>query len=212
MDVSSYAPDWDTLKEVVEAMHRYAIPSPSPTDPLFALLLSHVHRPGGAQDVYALSAQFGPHALAVASSEHLLSLDLSTVSDEWADRCGAIYLKRMFFLHLGRIQALKRIVLVPLTLHASRAGCNRDEQQHNVLRPWMFATAQLVVEAKYVHSSHVIFPYGNTSIYRADLSPSLIEGRLNPIVYRCSCSQCAEIMSARIKAITQEWSSVKRTI
>ncbi|KZV98652.1 hypothetical protein EXIGLDRAFT_727373 [Exidia glandulosa HHB12029] len=192
MDVSAYTPDWDTLKEVVEAMHRYAIPPPPPTDPLFALLLSHVHRPGGAQDVYALSAQFGPNALAVASSEHLLSLDLSTVSDEWADRCGAIYLKRLFFLHLGRIQALKRIVLVPLTPHTPMAGCNRDEQQHNVLRPWMFATAQLVAEAK------------------ADLSPSLIEGRLNPVVYRSSCSKCAEVMSARIKAITQEWSNVKR--
>ncbi|KZV85587.1 hypothetical protein EXIGLDRAFT_681709 [Exidia glandulosa HHB12029] len=194
LDVTPYAPDWDTLKEAIEVMHRYAVPPPSPPEPLFALLFSHVHRPGGAEDLYVLSAQFGPNALAVSASEHLLSLDLSSITDEWAAQCGAIYLKRLFFLHLGRIQALKRIVAVPLALHAPRAGCSRGDQQQNVHGPWTYAVAQLIADA------------------RPDLPISLIEGRLNPLAYRSSCAQCAEIMTARIRAIKQEWSNVKRTI
>ncbi|KZV97301.1 hypothetical protein EXIGLDRAFT_642388 [Exidia glandulosa HHB12029] len=194
LDIVPYTPNWSMLEEGTEAMRRYAIRPPTPTDPLFTLLLSQVHRPGGAQAVYALAAQCEFDALAVAASEHLLSLDLSSITDEWATQCGPVYIKRLFFLHLGRTEALKRIVSASPTLHVPWPGCSRDEQQQNILRPWSFAVAQLIAEA------------------RPDVPNSLIETRLSPVAYRSTCVECSELVAAHIRAITQEWSNVKHTI
>jgi len=43
----------------------------------------------------------------------LLSYSLASLTNELAVKMGPLYLKRLFFLHLGRIEALKRLLLPP---------------------------------------------------------------------------------------------------
>lgn len=61
-------------------------------------------------ELYALAAHFDLLDLAVQTSPHLLALPLSILTDPIVERMGAIYTKRLFFLHLGRADALKRIL------------------------------------------------------------------------------------------------------
>lgn len=51
------------------------------------------------------------HAVYALAAHH--ALDLSTIIDAWGARCGAVYLMRLFVLHLGRTAALKRILAPP---------------------------------------------------------------------------------------------------
>ena len=73
--------------------------------PLYGLILSHA--PSRPLDVYTFAAGQGLEELAVACSSHLLGLPLYSISDKSAMEMGPVYLKRLFFLHLGRVDALK---------------------------------------------------------------------------------------------------------
>ena len=69
------------------------------------------HRPTnimatGPLEVYALGSRLGLTDLAQRASPHLLSMKLANLSDEMAERTGAVALKKLFFLHLGRIDAV----------------------------------------------------------------------------------------------------------
>jgi hypothetical protein len=66
--------------------------------------------------MYALAAQHKLEQLAIAVSPSLLSFDLATLTDDLVGRMGAVYLKRLVFLHLGRSAALKRLLSPPLKL------------------------------------------------------------------------------------------------
>lgn len=143
-----YAPTWATLERAVAAMDRYAVPLPRPTDPLFIALLANLQRPGGALDLYCLAAHHSLESLAVAASAHLLSLELNTLTDAWAAHCGAVYLNRLFLLHLHRTDAIKRILSVPPAQHAHTPGCIEEDKQRDVARPWALAVAMLIMEAR----------------------------------------------------------------
>ena len=62
---------------------------------------------------YALAASHDLYSLAVPISSHLLSYPLHMLTDELAEKIGPVYLKRLFFLHLGRLDALRRLLLPP---------------------------------------------------------------------------------------------------
>lgn len=193
LDPTAYAPDKATLVRALDALIRYGLPWPDPVvNPLmFALLL----RTCGAQEVFALAAERNLESLAVGASAHMLAFSLSSVTDEWAVRIGPVYLRRLLFLHLGRVDAFKRILTSqPLPQHAHTPGCGPTDKQANVVAPWNLAIAQLIADA------------------RPDLSSMAVESRLNPIAYRCACAQCAEMVTARVRSIITEWDAVKRTI
>ncbi|EJD36563.1 hypothetical protein AURDEDRAFT_74047, partial [Auricularia subglabra TFB-10046 SS5] len=187
------APDWGTLTRALAAsVERYGLPPLAGTEALHFALLAHVHRPGGATEVYALAARHGVEPLAVAASEHLLSLDLSTIDDDFARAVGAVYLKRLFFLHLGRVEALKRILsAAPGPLHPPTTACTPETRQRDVTLPWAVTITHLTAEA------------------RPDMPGSQIEAALNPIAYRCACVQCSQAVTARIQAVLLEWSTIK---
>ncbi|TRM68077.1 hypothetical protein BD626DRAFT_110649 [Schizophyllum amplum] len=194
MTCAHYSPAFDTLVTAIHRLPAYGVSVRThlaPGSPLYNLLLCH--SPLRPLESYALAAQYDLFDLAQATSSHLLSLPLYTVSDEMAQRIGPVYLKRLFFLHFGRTEALKRLLLQPPHPHAPTPWCDFTEQK-KLVRAWALATAYLAWEA------------------RPDLSTSVIESSLNPLAEHLSCDECLKTLTERIKNLLIQWSLVKRTI
>lgn len=148
MSCAHYSPSASTLLTATDALATYGVPPAkhaAPGTPLFELLLAHA--PAAPLEFYALAGAHGLHALAVPVSAHLLGFPLVEISDEAAEKMGAIYLKRMVFLHLGRVDALKRLLLPPPPQHSATLECDYIEQK-KVTRAWALASAYLAWDAR----------------------------------------------------------------
>jgi len=95
MSAHHFAPTIETLTNALTAVRtHYAFFSPphlaSMTCSLFSLFVDYAIRGGieSAKQVYCIAAQEHLEPLAVASSEQLLSLDISTITDEWCNLIG----------------------------------------------------------------------------------------------------------------------------
>ncbi|KIY51625.1 hypothetical protein FISHEDRAFT_64148 [Fistulina hepatica ATCC 64428] len=191
LSVAHYSPSFETLSSAIGRFPVYGI-SPKtriiPSSPLFALLMSHA--PLRPMDVYSLAATYDMFDLAQATSAHLLSLSLSTITDEVAEQMGAVYLKRLFFLHFGRAEALKRALTQPPHPHPPTRTCDFAEQKR-LTRAWTLATAYLAWDS------------------RPDLSPTTIESSLHPLADLLTCEDCRRSMLERTKALLVQWSLVK---
>ncbi|KAH9921274.1 hypothetical protein B0H21DRAFT_701705 [Amylocystis lapponica] len=191
MSCSHYSPSVDTLIATVDALTKYGIPVKShvvPSTPLYSAILAQA--PLAPMQTFALAAKYDLYELAVPISAHLLSFPLSALTDEQAEQMGPIYLKRLFFLHLGRIDALKRLLLPPPHPHAPTSTCDFIEQK-KLTRAWALASAYLAWDA------------------RPDLSTSSMESALCPLAEHLSCEVCRSSLGERIKQLIIQWSVVK---
>lgn len=148
MSCAHYSPSFSHLVTAVRRLPYYGIPPKSrivPTTPLYSLLLSHA--PLRPIELYALAARYDLYEVAVATSSHLLSFPLSTLTDEMADAIGPVYLKRLFFLHFGRSDALKRVLLNPPHPHPPTQWCDFSDQK-KLTRAWALASAYLAWDAR----------------------------------------------------------------
>ncbi|CCM03309.1 uncharacterized protein FIBRA_05437 [Fibroporia radiculosa] len=148
LSAAQFVPSFETVSVALNAMVKYGI-SPvrfiTPAMPLYALILSLApHQP---IEAYALAAAHDLYGLAVAISPHLLSFTLSSLTDELVVRIGPIYLKRLFFLHSIRMEALKKLLLHPPRPHPETVNCY-GEQQLRLTRVWALASAHLVWDAR----------------------------------------------------------------
>src|ERR1700761_334873 len=108
LDCAHYAPSFECLCNTVKTMTKCGYDYKAyitHKSHLYNVILSHA--PSRPLDVYAFAASHGLEELAIATSSHLLSLPLPTLTDKMCCDIGPIYLKRLFFLHLGRVDALK---------------------------------------------------------------------------------------------------------
>ena len=194
MSCSHYAPSFESLSSAVAALPKYGISVQQfivPSTPLYTLLLSYA--PLHPIEVYALAAKYDAYDLAVTTSSHLLSFSLASLTDEMAAQMGPKYLKRLFFLHLGRLEVLKRLLLPPPPPHASTDRCNFEDQKR-LTRAWGLASAYLAWDA------------------RPDLSTSAIQSALGTLEGQLSCNLCRESFRERLNNIIVQWSVIKRTI
>jgi len=148
MSCAQYSPSFDILVTAVNRLLAYGIMPKTriaPSAPLFSLLLSYA--PLHPLDLYALAATHDLYDLAVSTSSHLLSFPLASLTDEMAGRIGPVYLKRLFFLHFGRSDALKRVLLPPPHPHAPTPDCDFTEQK-KLTRAWALASAYLAWDAR----------------------------------------------------------------
>ncbi len=140
---ASYNPSFETLVCAVDRLPLYGLAPHvliTPDNHLFRLLYSHApHHP---IEAYMLAAHHHLDELAVLVSGHLLSFKLDSLTDEMAVRMGARYLKRLFLLHLNRMQRLKEILIVQPPAHGA-AGCKADPQ-----RAWALAAASVVNDVR----------------------------------------------------------------
>lgn len=140
---AEYGPNFNTLMQAVDSMKIYGVTVKAviaPSTSLYNILLTHVVE--HALELYALAAHHDIYDLAVAASTHLLSYQLSSLSDEMATRIGAVYLKRLFFMHLGRAEALRRLLLPPPYPHEPTEACD-SRTQTAVTRAWALAASSL---------------------------------------------------------------------
>ncbi|OCH92183.1 hypothetical protein OBBRIDRAFT_472360 [Obba rivulosa] len=194
MSCAHYSPTTDTLVDGVDGLAKYGVSVKAHVAPgtsLYSLILSQA--PVAPIELYALAGKHDLYDLAVPISSHLLAFALPMLSDEFADRMGPVYLKRLFFLHLGRIDALKRLLLPPPHPHAPTPKCDFTEQK-KLTRAWALASAYLAWDA------------------RPDLSTRAMETALCPLGEHLSCEVCQKLLSERIKQLIIQWSVVKRTI
>ncbi|TFK28792.1 hypothetical protein FA15DRAFT_583483 [Coprinopsis marcescibilis] len=148
MSCAHYSPPFPTLSTAVNRLPAYGIfPKQRivPSTPLYNLLLSYA--PLFPLELYALAASHDLYDLAVSTSSHLLSFPLFSLTDEMAEKIGSVYLKRLFFLHFGRSDALKRVLLPPPHPHPPTPWCDFTEQK-KLTRAWALASAYLAWDAR----------------------------------------------------------------
>lgn len=194
MSCAHYSPSFESLVSSLAVMNTYGIPIKKHVTrytPLYNLLLFHA--PLYPIELYTLAASYDLYDLAIPTSSHLLSFSLASLTDEMADRIGPRYLKHLFFLHIGRSDALRRLLLPPPNPHPPTATCDFTEQK-KLTRAWALASAYFAWDS------------------RPDLSTSSLESALAPLGEQLSCDQCKLVWQERIKTLIVQWSVVKRTI
>ncbi|KJA20642.1 hypothetical protein HYPSUDRAFT_42953 [Hypholoma sublateritium FD-334 SS-4] len=187
-------PDFDTLVTSIDRMPSFGMSPPRfirPTAPIHELLLSYA--PLRPLDLYALGAHHNISSLAVTSSSHLLSCNLSTITDPIAERIGAVYLKKLMLLHADRNMALRNILLHSPHPHPPTKTCSFEDQK-SLTRAWALVSAYLVWDAK------------------PDISTFAIKATLNPLLENMTCKLCHQALQARIKDVVSQWASGKHTI
>ncbi|KAF9526816.1 hypothetical protein CPB83DRAFT_769632, partial [Crepidotus variabilis] len=141
---ASHSPTIEHLIKAVDMMPSYSLSVQQlvhPNSPLFLHFLSIA--PLHPMDIFALAAHHGIDQLAVSTSAHLLSYPVHTITDEQAERMGAVYLRRLVNLRLTRFSALKNILLHPPLPHAPSKKCGFVDQRW-LTRAWALASAHIV--------------------------------------------------------------------
>ncbi|EIN09700.1 hypothetical protein PUNSTDRAFT_43997 [Punctularia strigosozonata HHB-11173 SS5] len=144
IDCVRYSPAFALASSALQALPRYGFDVKSAVAPgrkSFDLFL-HRYAPAMPMEVYALAGAHDLMSLAVAASAHLHAFPLPSIDDALAERMGARYLRRLFFLHLGRTDALKRLLLAPPEQHLPSPVCSVEEQRE-LTRAWALACAYI---------------------------------------------------------------------
>lgn len=189
-----YHPSLDTLAAVTPMLKSYGYSPQSliATHPDFSQVMI-THAPTDPLRVYALVASASLELLAVAASHFTLSTPLSSVTDALSAQMGPHYLRRLFFLHIGRVEALKSHIMTPPDRHDNTKDCDSTEQE-KLMRAWALATAYLAWDG------------------RPDTSSISLSSTFTPLIDHLQCSQCRDTLRARIVTLMRNWALVKTTI
>jgi len=145
---AAHSPNIETIVRAVDRMPTWSI-SPkdllTPSNPVYELLLALA--PLWPLEVYALASYHGLEEMAINVSPYLLSYDLSTITNETAERIGPIYLKKLLLLHMNRSTDLKAILLLPPHPHPPVENCDFEDQK-KLTRAWALASAYLVWDSR----------------------------------------------------------------
>ncbi|KAG8963952.1 hypothetical protein FRC05_004354 [Tulasnella sp. 425] len=187
-----YGPDLDTLSSALDALKKYGRSVTDQTSEMRSALLRWVDK--HPIRVYAIGAAHTMDSLCMEASEHTLSVPLSMVSEADAYGMGALYLRRLFFLHMGRADALKRILTLPPMEAPLVPGCPVDHEA-NLRLNWRAAEGDLMM----------------TSLPES-VSPGQIMTAFGSVVAELTCVACRAVLQERISTVILKWSQVKRTI
>ncbi|KAG8991568.1 hypothetical protein FRB94_012427 [Tulasnella sp. JGI-2019a] len=192
MDCDRYGPDLSTLSHALGALWKYGIPIPGAQSDVWRILIHHSQsQPLWA---YAISAQYGMDFACIPASRNTLAVPLSTLGEAEAQTMGAIYLRRLFFLHVGRRTALQRVIINPPQTHPTSNACS-TEMQLSISNAWAVTVADVVTRP---------------------LAPSTPVATLlemfRPIEQLTVCRTCKTSIRARISEMVQNWLNIKSTI
>ncbi|KAF9560626.1 hypothetical protein CPC08DRAFT_466515 [Agrocybe pediades] len=194
ISVARHSPSFEDVETAIYRMPAYGIAPKDlivPTKPLYELLLSQ--SPLYHIKVYTLAGHFKLEDLAVKVSSHLLSYDLSELTDDLVRSMGATYLKRLMCLHYNLVETLKSIILQPPGPHPVTPDCDFLEQK-KLSRAWALAASYLAWDS------------------RPDLSIHAIQSTFAELGDRLDCDECKRVLKERIKEVVVQWVNVKRTI
>ncbi|PBK90774.1 hypothetical protein ARMGADRAFT_995126 [Armillaria gallica] len=181
-----YQPSFEVLQTAVERMEHYSmVVNVQPSTSMFDILSSHTS--DNALHLYALAAHFDMYDLAVFASVHLLSVTLSSLTEDMVRRIGpAPYLRRLFTLHLGRKEALKRVLITPQRRRHLALTCSAYSQEKFAL-DWVLNVAQIVSETS--PSTYIL----------------TIVALLRPLKDQTSCDTCRVNLYERLAQLTEQW-------
>lgn len=191
LSCAQLAPAFAELAAAVSALAKYGICTRANLEPQAPLAEAlFVLAPIRALDIYTLAAGHDSAALAVAASAHLLSFALSSLTDETAARIGGTYLKKLFFLHLGRVHALKRLLIAPPSAHLPKFRCGYKEHLATKCA-WELAAAYVSWDAT------------------PDMSTRTLSQAFDSLGLTLTCPSCKTSLNERVKSLTMQWSMVK---
>jgi len=145
-------------------------------------------------ETFIMVAYFDLEHLAIDVSRNLLSLPLYTITEEVALTIGPMYLKRLFFLHLGRVDRLKQLMFQVPEAHGQNKDCY-DSEQRRLQLEWRSLAVTLAFEAS------------------PAMEPSQLYKVFLPITQKKSlCPDCIESAKRQLRTLIVEWTSVKSTI
>ncbi|ESK95215.1 hypothetical protein Moror_3973 [Moniliophthora roreri MCA 2997] len=141
-------------------------------------------------EVYALGGQYDIDEVAVAASPHTLTVELTNIDDELAERIGALYLLRLIRLHDKR----KKIITDLLGEEPDSAAVCGSGHQRELKQRWKVATAFLLLGVN------------------ADIPTELIQEAVMTGTSAITCDGCIKARDARLNAVLTEWSMSVRSV
>lgn len=192
MECDKYEPDLSTLSQGLGSLWKYGIPVPGQDAGVWSILL----RQSQTQPLwaYATAAQYGMDSICVPASRNTLAVSLSTLGEAEAQLMGAIYLRRLFFLHVGRRTALQRVIIAPPQTHPSSHNCSRD-MQTSISNAWMIAVGDVI-----------------TRPLAASTPVATLLEVFRPLEQLTTCDTCKTNIRARLSELAQHWLNIKSTI
>lgn len=150
LSCSALSPTLPALSRAISRMPEYSLTPARVIESdtaLYADLMTQ-YAPIKALELYALAGKHAIEPLAVDVSSHLLGLNLSEITDELATTMGSVYLKRLFFMHKGRVERLKSLLAKPPSLHVDKAADCDFEKQSALRRKWALLVTSLAWDAR----------------------------------------------------------------
>ncbi|KAK0199985.1 hypothetical protein DFS33DRAFT_1268073 [Desarmillaria ectypa] len=185
---SQFQPTVDTLMTAVCLLPKYGLEPKKyiqPSSPLFNDIRHQM--PLSPLMTYVVASNYELEELAVMTSAHLLSLDISTMGDDIVEFINPVYLKRIFDLQQRRVNTLKRLFAVPPNPHPAMPHCDFIAQK-SLTRAWDLYTARLLWDA------------------RADMTVGAIERTYRTLDDHVACFDCKCALREHVKGIVIEWS------
>ncbi|KAL1750902.1 hypothetical protein FB107DRAFT_294273 [Schizophyllum commune] len=159
----------------------------TPPRPLYLALLAQA--PLAPLAVYTAAARNGLDTLGMAVSPHLLSISLSSVTEEQAQAMGAVYLGRLFLLHKTRMDALRDVLASEPFPHPETPHCTFANQKR-VARAWQLTSAYLITKG------------------RPDLHPLAIQSAADSLAEKIRCQHCKEALNMRLHKAVTDWTAI----
>lgn len=194
LDPAHYKPSLNHLASMLTALSQYGLSLDiplTPGKPIYNLLSTLAYT--SPLEVYTLAAEYGLEQLAVETSRHLHTIRLDTLTDEHCRKMGPIYLRRLFFLHLGRTERLKKLLSEPPG-HEPTLQCDAQDQEQRFHAVWKEGVALLCWDVN------------------ASTPTAFLRAALSPIVDRVACEECKIATKEKIRQLVIDWSLVKSTI
>lgn len=193
---AAFSPSLDAIAEAITCMSGYhLIPSTliTPSTFMYTYLMAQ-YAPFQPLELYILAGSHHIEPLAVDASSHLLGINLGKVTDDMASAMGASYLRRLFFMHQGRLERLKKVLIKPPALHDDTDADCDTKKKASLKSKWALMVTNLVWDAK------------------PDISPYAIQQNLRLSAGTTTCPQCEGSWEERIREAVMEWATVKFTI
>jgi hypothetical protein len=172
LDPSKFRPTVALIAAAFRSLQHYNVSLDSLLTPSHPISITILHL--GVQsplETFAVVAAFKLEQLAIEVSKKLVSVPLHNLTDDLVERMGPSYLRRLVFLHLGRVDRLKQLLLQPHSSHPVTKDCYENDQKR-LQNEWKALAVALGWEA------------------RADMSPRRVHSTFTTLLYKTSCSQC----------------------
>ncbi|KAG8855710.1 hypothetical protein FRB96_006754 [Tulasnella sp. 330] len=181
-----------TISEALAALDKYQIPIPGPASDIWTLVLRHA--PSYPIQAYALAAHHDMESICIETSRYTCAVSLETITEADALTMGSMFLRKLFFLHLGRCEALKRVTEAPPKPHREVRNC-REDAHASIVRAWALVVANILVQPM----------LQNIQVAQLrEMFAGTMQGR--------TCGPCIDSIRSRVVEICDEWSAVKSTI